>query len=221
MNTKVQKAVDHLNKILPLAERQKKLSHEIAHIYQMILKSYVELGRTLNKAEIAQHVGNIDETINTLRSNDMVVFDSNDEPVGTYPFTMEQREHKVRVNNNTIHAMCALDALAISPMFKVKTHIESKCHVTGDKIAIDQLDKEVLNKDKNEKLHFGISWNSAANNCCATSLCTEMIFLKDKEIADKWLSEDLDNREIFNIDAAIDFSSRFFTPLVDKSLIHS
>ncbi len=133
MSTKVQKAVDHLNKILPLAERQKKLSHELANVYQMILKSYIELGRTLNKAEIAKQVENIDEAINTLRSNDMVVFDSNDEPVGAYPFTMEQRDHKIRVNDHTIHSMCALDALAISPMFKVKTLIESKCHLTGEK----------------------------------------------------------------------------------------
>ena len=217
MNTKVQKAIDQLNKILPLAERQKKLSHELANVYQMILKSYVELGRTLNKAEIAQQVGNIDDAINTLRSNDMVVFDCNDEPVGAYPFTMEQREHKIRVNDNIIHAMCALDALAISPMFKVKTHIESKCHVTGDKITIDQLDQEVLNKNENENLHFAINWNSAANNCCATSLCTEMIFLKDKEIADTWLSVDMENREIFSIDDAIDFSTQFFKPLVDET----
>lgn len=44
---------------------------------------------------------------------------------------------------------------------------------------------------------------------------------KDKEIADKWLSEDLENREIFNIDAAIDFSTQFFKPLVDKKELYS
>jgi hypothetical protein len=48
-----------------------------------------------------------------------------------------------------------------------------------------------------------------------------MIFLKDKEIADTWLSEDLENREIFSIDDAIDFSSQFFKPLVDKTESHS
>ena len=214
MNTKVTKAVDRLNKILPLAERQKRLSRETADIYQMILKSYIDIGRTLNKAEIAEHATDIDDVINTLRSNDMVVFDSNDEPVGAYPFTMEQREHRIKVNGNTVHSMCALDALAISPMYNLKTHIDSKCHVTGDSISIDQLALEVLNKKENEEVHFGINWNAAANNCCATSLCTEMIFLKDKKIADTWLSDDLNNREIFNIDDAIEFSSRFFSPLV-------
>ncbi len=214
MNTKVITAVDHLNKILPLAERQKKLSSELANVHRMILKSYVELGRTLNRDEIAEHVEDIDEAINTLRSNDMVVFDSNDEPVGAYPFTMERREHVIRVNEHTIHSMCALDALAISPMYNVKTHIDSKCHVTGDNISIDQLDQEVLNKNENEEVHFGLNWNSAANNCCATSLCTEMIFLKDKKIADAWFTEDKENREIFTLDEAIEFSTRFFKPLV-------
>ncbi len=214
MNTKVKQAVEHLNKILPLTERQKKLSDEITNVHRLILKSYVEIGRTLNRDEIAAHVENIDDVINTLRSNDMVVFDSNDEPVGAYPFTMEQRDHKIRVNDHTIHSMCALDALAISPMFNVETHIDSKCHVTGDSIAIDQLDQKVLSNNGNDDIHFGLSWNSAANNCCATSLCTEMVFLKDKEIAESWFDEDTENREIFTLSDAIDFSTQFFKPLV-------
>ncbi len=214
MDTKVKNAVDHLNEILPLAERQETLSNGIANVYQLILKSYIELGRTLNKAEIAEYVEDIDETINTLRSNDMVVFDENDEPVGAYPFTMEQREYKVNVNDHTVHSMCALDALAISPMYNVKTHIESKCHVTGDGIVIDQLDQKILNNEENKNVHFGLNWSSAANNCCATSLCTEMIFLKDKKIAETWLAEDPDNREIFTLNDAIEFATRFFKPLV-------
>ncbi|MBE9563602.1 MAG: hypothetical protein IMF17_00050 [Proteobacteria bacterium] len=214
MNTKVKQAVDRLNKILPLTERQKKLSDELSNVHRLILKSYVEIGRTLNRDEIATHVENIDDAVNTLRSNDMVVFDSNDEPVGAYPFTMEERVHKIKVNGNTIHSMCALDALAISPMFNIATHIDSKCHVTGDSVSIDQLDQKVLNKNENKDLHFGLSWNSAANNCCATSLCTEMIFLKDQNIADTWLNEDAKNREVFSLDAAIDFATQFFKPLV-------
>ncbi|MCK5394747.1 MAG: hypothetical protein KAJ32_02085 [Gammaproteobacteria bacterium] len=214
MDTKVKNAVDHLNEILPLAERQETLSNGIANVYQLILKSYIELGRTLNKAEIAEYVEDIDETINTLRSNDMVVFDENDEPVGAYPFTMEQREYKVNVNDHTVHSMCALDALAISPMYNVKTHIESKCHVTGDGIVIDQLDQKILNNEENKNVHFGLNWSSAENNCCATSLCTEMIFLKDKKIAETWLAEDPDNREIFTLNDAIEFATRFFKPLV-------
>jgi len=215
VSLKVENAVAQLRKILPLAARQKNLNHETANVYQMILSSYVFQGRTLNKSEISVQVGNLDQVINTLRMNDMVVFDANDEPVGAYPFTMEPRDHKVSINGHTVYAMCALDALAISPMFKLKTHIDSSCHVSGASISIDQLDREVLNRAENTAIHFGINWNSAANNCCATSLCSEMIFLKNKEIAQAWFIEDSQNREIFALDEAIDFAAQYFTPLID------
>ena len=214
MKNNVKNAVARLNKILPLAERQKALDPKTANIYRMILKSYVELGRTLNKDEVAEQTDNIEEVINILRANDLVVFDCNDEPIGAYPFTMEQRDHQIIVNDHTVHAMCALDALAISPMFKLKTHITSRCSVTGNSISIDQIEHEILNYDENNDLHFGINWNSAANNCCATSLCTEMIFLINKDVAQTWRNEDQENREIFNIDEAVVFASNFFTPLL-------
>lgn len=217
MERKIQLAIDNLNKILPLSDRQKRLDSEHAKVYQKILCSYVEQGRSLNKAEISEQVEVLDDTIDILRSNDMVVFDENDEPVGAYPFTMEQRDHKVEVNGHTVYSMCALDALAISPMFAKKTHIESCCFLTREKILIDQFDQNVLNREENRDIYFGINWNSAENNCCATSLCTEMIFLKGRATADAWLSEDTENREIFNIDEAIKFATGFFKPLMKKS----
>lgn len=214
MNTKVKSAIEHLNKLLPLAERQKSLSIDYANVYRMILNSYVILGRSLSRSEIAEHVDDVGDAINVLRSNDMVVFDSDDEPVGAYPFTMEQRDHKVEVNGNTVYSMCALDALAISPMFDMNTTIHSVCHVSGGNILIELSDQDVLNPDENKDLHFGISWNSASNNCCATSLCTEMIFLKNYEIASSWLQEDPGNHEIFSLDEAIAFAAGFFKPLL-------
>jgi mercuric reductase len=215
VSLKVANAVARLKEILPLAARQKDLNHETANVYQMILSSYVFQGRTLNKSEISEQVGNLDQVINTLRVHDMVVFDANDEPVGAYPFTMEPRDHKVSINGHTVYAMCALDALAISPMYKLETHIDSSCHVSGASISIDQLDQEVLNRAENTDIHFGINWNSAANNCCATSLCNEMIFLKNIELAQSWLIEDSQNRELFALDEAIDFAAQYFTPLID------
>ena len=216
MNTNTVTAIERLNKILPLAERQQKLGKDIAMVYQKTLHSYVERGTSLSKAEIAQQVGNIDECIDALKKNDMVVFDNNDEPIGAYPFTMEPREHEVTVNGNNVHCMCALDALAVSPMFDMETMIKSRCHVTAEPVNIHQRNHEIIDADNNSDVYFGISWNSAANNCCATSLCTEMIFLKGKRIADQWQAEDADNREIFNLPDAIKFAAGFFVPLMTK-----
>jgi alkylmercury lyase len=214
MNTKVNNAIERLNKILPLAERQQSLSEELADVYQKILNSYVDRGKTLNRNEIAQQVNDLDESVSILKENDMVVFDSSGKPVGAYPFTMEQREHEVSINGHKVHCMCALDALAVSPMFGLETTINSRCHVTSEPICIHQLNREVIGANDSSDIFFGISWNSAANNCCATSLCTEMIFLKGTQTADQWQAEDKDNREIFNLPDAIDFAAGFFVPLM-------
>ena len=216
MNTKTINAVERLNKILPLAERKQKLSKEQAEVYQNILHSYVERGASLSRAEIAQQVGDVNQCIEVLKQNDMVVFDSNDEPIGAYPFTMEQREHAVTVNGHIVHCMCALDALAVSPMFDMETTIKSRSHVTEEPVSIHQRNYEIMNADNNSDIFFGISWNSAAHNCCATSLCTEMIFLKGEQLADQWQAEDADNREVFNLREAIEFASGFFVPLMKK-----
>ena len=219
MNTKVQAAVERLNKILPLAERQQQLDAELADAYQNMLHSYVKHGRGLSKNELAEQLSDVDESIRTFKRYDMIVFDNNDEPTGAYPFTMEQREHEVSVNGRTVHCMCALDALAVSPMFDQQTTINSRCQVTGKPVAIRQQNMDILDKDNSTDVFFGISWNSAANNCCASSLCTEMIFLKGQQTASDWLAEDSCNREIFDLNDAIQFAAGFFTPLITRHAV--
>jgi len=214
MNTKVINAVDRLNKILPLSRNLQSLNKDQADVYQNILRSYAEQGASLNKHEITRQVENIDEAIKVLKENDMVVFDDDGEPIGAYPFTMEQREHEVSVNGHKVHCMCALDALAVSPMFDKQTTINSICHVTGEPVSIQQRNREIINSDDNKDVYFGLSWNSAANNCCATSLCTQMVFLKGQQIAAQWQAEDTENREIFNLSDAVDFAAGFFIPLM-------
>ena len=62
---------------------------------------------------------------------------------------------------------------------------------------------------------FGINWNAtSANTCCATSLCTEMVFIKGKAAAETWLNDNAVHREIFTLPDAIDFAAAFFVPLV-------
>lgn len=218
MNTKVKNAVERLNTILPLTKSQQGLSREVADVYQSILRSYVERGASLSKSEIAQQVSNPDESIKVLKQNDMVVFDDSDEPIGAYPFTMDQREHEVTVNEHKVNCMCALDALAVSPMFELDTVIHSKCHETGAPITIHQHNLDIADSKINSDVFFGISWNSAANNCCATSLCTEMIFLKGRQTAERWLAVDPGNREIFDLRDAVKFAAGFFTPLMTERI---
>lgn len=212
---KIEKALDRLISILPLKEKQEACGKEMKELHQKLLYSFVEEGRILTREEMATHIKDVDEAVNILRSNDMVVFSDSGEPVGVYPFTMEDREHKIRINGHTVNAMCALDALSVSPMFNMDTHITSKCRVTGSPVSILQEGKTIKNPEKAGELRFGIIWGAASScSCCANSLCMEMMFLKNGEVADEWQAADDKNREVFTLEEAVEFGSRFFVPLM-------
>ena len=145
----------------------------------------------------------------------MVTFSEDGQPVGAYPFTMEERVHTIQVNGYQVHAMCALDALAESPMFDRNTEINSRCQVTGEPIYIRQSGQTIENMAEAGGVYFGIAWGAAdGSSCCADSLCMEMIFLRDDDIAQAWLADDLENREVFTLQDSVTFAERFFVPLV-------
>jgi Alkylmercury lyase len=215
MSVKLDAALNRLKSILPLKERQEACGEQVKALHQQILRSFVTRGRILSRDEMVSGLSDPEAAIEALKSHDMVVFGADGEPVGAYPFTMEAREHEVQVNGNRVNAMCALDALSVSPMFGVETQITSRCRVTGDPVTIRQFGSVIHNLDEAGDIRFGIVWGAAnADSCCADSLCTEMIFLRDGEIARQWLAEDPGNREVFSLQEAVEFGSRFFVPLM-------
>lgn len=215
---KINKALQRLISVLPLKDNQDKCSTEIKRLHQAILRSFVENGRILKREEMSQYTSDVDNALAVLKKFDMVVCSAKGEAIGAYPFTMEKCEHAIQVNNHSVYAMCALDALAISPMFAMDTRIASQCRVTHDEINIKQSRQVITNLDEVGEVHFGIAWAAASEGgSCANSLCMEMIFLRDKAIAKQWLQEDsgnLDYREIFGLQQAVEFSARFFVPLL-------
>lgn len=97
MTVKLEKALNRLKSVLPLKERQDACSKRIKELHQQILRSFVDKGRILTREEIEQHVIDLEDAISVLKEKDMVVFSEDGNPVGAYPFTMEEREHVVRV----------------------------------------------------------------------------------------------------------------------------
>ena len=215
---KIASAVERLNHILPLTARHRALSIPLQRLHIAILHSYIDLGRSLTRNEMALHVDDIDEAVKILQRDDLVVFNDDGEPVGAYPFTMEAREYVVSINGQIVQCMCALDALAVAPMFDLPTRITSRCHVTNEPVTIRQTGRNASNQSDTSPLYFGINWSAASHNqCCADSLCTEMIFLKNHTVAKNWLGEAPEQRQIFALNDAIDFAARFFVPLIHEA----
>ena len=215
MNNKVDTALKRLDGILPLLSGLQSLSNEDANLYCKLLNSYVEQGKTLNRDEVAELVNNAEQSLKNVVDSKLIVLDTEGNPSGAYPFTSQEREHKVHINGVTTHCMCALDALSVSPMFNRPTAIDSECRVSGDSIHIEQ--NGTAFTDGNTNAWFGINWGAAADDMvCAESLCLEMMFLANEDIAKQWLAESPDTREIFDLQTAVEFAVAFFVPLADN-----
>ena len=214
MDSKTSTALKRLDSLLPLLSGLQSLGNEDAALYCKLLNSYVQRGRTLTRDEAAGLVGNAERALDNLVSSKLIVLDEDGNPAGAYPFTSQEREHRVQINGVTVHCMCALDALAVSPMFNMPTIINSACRVTGEKIYIEQngtsLDNGTLDA------WFGINWGAAAHDiACAESLCLEMMFLANAAVSREWLAESPQTRETFDLQSAVEFAAAFFVPLAE------
>lgn len=127
--------------------------------------------------------------------------------VGAYPFTSAGTSHAVHVGETIIGAMCALDALAVGPVFDVEAVVYSMCAVTHAPIRIAD------GAGAAGEIRMGIHFRDPSS-CAASSLCREMVFLAGDEAAEVWLDADPDARELYELDEARAFAERFFGPVV-------
>ena len=217
LTEKAQNGLARLTSLLPLKSRQESLDEKSRTLHRAFLETLVEQGRAMTKTEMKDllHVSDqeIDGIVAKLGALDLIVLSCCGGPVGSYPVTTEPTPHAVTSRGVRINAMCAFDSLAISPMYGNDVVIDSKCHVTGDPIHIEQNGYEIVKAEPSVDIHFGIIWNSPAGGCCANSLCTEMVFIKDGETAERWKQEGCCSREIYNLEETIDFAAAFFVPL--------
>lgn len=207
-----------LHALLPLKKRQQGLSQEEAELHRAILRSFMERGRPLTREEIARSPGAVDadDILSRLRDNDLVVLDEHGEVSGAYPFTMEGTPHRLEVNGHHLHAMCALDALAVSPMFGLEVKIDSRCVASNAPIHLRQRSFDMLEMKPSKDLLLGIHWRQSTT-CAAHSLCREMVFLKDLGAAMVWRQTAPEDRELFELREAVSIAAQFFVPLLQEA----
>jgi Alkylmercury lyase len=202
----ITRALEKLKKLLPLEKRQKNLSPEHRQIHQGILNVLSIEGKVLDNIE--------QSVLNILAKNDLVVLDKGTNVIGAYPFSLRKTAHHIFNDNIDLYAMCAFDAVAIAPVFNIKTNIVSSCHLTKEKIEISQNGYKVIDVTPSDKIFIGIRWQSAGS-CAANNLCMEMVFLKNKDIALQWKNDDEDY-SVFSLVDAIEFSIKYFKPLLES-----
>ena len=211
----IQLAVDRLNSQLPLKARQDQLPPALKKLHQTILMSLIKRGTPPTHEEMAEQVGAVQMTsaLQTLGAKDLLVLNiAGTDVVGAYPITTETTAHQLSIDNRKIYAMCALDAVSVAPMFATEVNITSHCHVSNEPIQIRMYGSDVI-KSNPDGVMIGIRWQMP-RGIAAHSMCTEMVFLKDDNIARQWQGDELERLSLFTLTEAIAFGMGFFMPLM-------
>lgn len=211
-----QQAARRLTEQLPLYPRQQALPAELKALHQAILHSFIRQGRPLaqDQAGAILHEFSWQAALQRLAQDDLIVADAERQQVlGAYPMTMQATPHRIRTAGWRFHAMCALDALSIAPMFDLAVRIDSHCHVTDRYVGIDMQGRDILRSEPARGLQVGIHWQAPCGSA-AHSMCLQMVFLYDSVTARHWQQVDSASRSLFNLADTVTFGAEFFCSLL-------
>jgi hypothetical protein len=212
--SKVDSAVQRLEQILPIRQKQTRLAEPLRQLHQKILRYYLEHGSAPQAADL----GNPDDwqdAIVRLAADGIIVLNDSGDIAGAYPFSSEERDFRVTTQYGTVQAMCAFDALAVSSMFAVPTRIDAHCRLSARDIRIEQEGGDIRLCEPDEPVLAAIDWNAGAEaGSCSATLCCEMFFAAGERPAQEWRDESPANRELFDLDEAHAMITTVFAPLV-------
>lgn len=216
MSEVIAQAIERLNRQLPLKRRHDALEPGQRRLHRQVIESLVGRGRLPSREEMSRALGgaDVDAAIRALGAADVAVLSADGrEIVGAYPVTTEVTPHELRVNGHRIHAMCALDAVSVGPMFDVRVEIRSSCRMCATPVHIVQDGMRVLNATP-AGVRVGVRWQMPCGHHAAHSMCREMVFLANDACAAAWHGGDLDRHSVFDLDDAVAFGAGNFRPLL-------
>ena len=208
---RVQQGLSRLTALLPLVQRQSALPEALRGLHRRVLRSFAASGHA--SAALAEDCGG-GSALQQLADADLLVLDGGGRIVGAYPFTTEATDYRLQLAAVTVNAMCAVDALAVAPVFQCETRIASRCGVTGTPVALRQRGSELLEATPAD-LRVGVHWREP-DTCAAHSLCREMLFLWNDDTAWQWRGQAPAHRSVYPVCEAMLLGQRFFAPLLQN-----
>lgn len=208
-------ALARLQELLPLAARLRAQSPAAQALHRAILQGFVQRRRALGRGELARMLAGqeLDASLAALGQADLIVLGSDGALRGAYPFTLEPTPHRLEFDGEVVHAMCAVDALAVAPLIEREVTIVSRCAGTNAMVRVHQRGRFLLSVRPSDALAVGIGWQDP--HCCAAhSLCRDMVFLRDPDVAERWRAQRPGGGAVLTLDEAIEVGARFFAPLL-------
>ncbi|MHA1564920.1 MAG: alkylmercury lyase family protein [Alphaproteobacteria bacterium] len=186
-----------------------------------ILEAYPRIGHapSINELALATRFtpDRVRDLIAKLKARDMVVLDRDGAKLaGAYPFIDRATEHRMKVGETALHAMCAIDALGTGAMLGTDIVIESACRSCGAPIRIETRDMGAALGDHSPGRAVVWTGIQYADRCAADSLCTVMAFFCSGEHLDSWRDSQNPKPNGFrlSLDEGLQMGKAIFMPLL-------
>ena len=156
-----------------------------------LLRHYAEAGLAPAIGDLAERAG-VSETaigpiLASLKARDLVVLEADGKSiVGAYPLTDRDTEHRVRLGDRTLNAMCAIDALGVAAMYGRDAEINSRCRFCTAPIRITTSDRgRALEAVRPATV---VVWSGLRyeDGCAASSICMTMAFFCSDAHLEAW-----------------------------------
>lgn len=186
-----------------------------------ILDLYVELGHAPSIVALADRTGvSISELLNLLsclENRDLIVVSKSDQTIETaYPFTDRNTEHRVRLGNVALKAMCAIDALGVGAMLKTDTVILSKCRYCECDIQIETRGNGRAIASVSPENAIVWSGVQDIDGCAADTHCSVMAYFCSDDHLSAWRNEQKGNSKghRLSIEQGLEAGAAIFIPFL-------
>ncbi|MFQ5764299.1 MAG: organomercurial lyase [Rhodospirillales bacterium] len=177
--------------VLRMAKKWPGMGADEERVRVAVLTHYAEAARAPEHGRLSEITGferdKIVRLLRKLEERDLVILDKSDKTViGAYPFTEGTTGHRIRLNDKTLNAMCAIDALGAGAMVGVDALIDSACRHCGQSIHVETRDKgrgiESVSPEN------AVVWSGVQDidGCAADTQCTVMTFFCSDEHLNAW-----------------------------------
>ena len=188
--------------------------------WRRTLQIFCTLGRPPLVAEIGRDLGlGEGETrglIRDLEQRDLVGLDEAASAIGyAYPLTARKTEHRVKLADHVLHALCAVDALGVGAMYGTDSFVRSSCRRCGAAVSV-RTDKQGTAIADARPSGVMVWYDLAYDRKAATSCCPSIAFFCGAEHLRMWRADEGANRSGYDLTLAEAFEvgRALFGPLL-------
>jgi Alkylmercury lyase len=171
--------------------RRARLTEAERELYFWILRRFATDGRP-SSGEVRAAAGRLgldtENALATLSREDLVHRRRDGEISVAYPFSGRPTAHRVRFpSGHEVDAMCAIDALGISPMFGQRIEVESRDPVSGETVGARVAPDGAAEWWPESAVVVAGAARSQGDACCGC--CPVLNFFASAANAERWLIE--------------------------------